>query len=223
MKNLLKVAAFMSVLLIFACQKTDTASPLTTDSAAQVAADELTVVVGTGGGGNAVDTARDDKRGGTKDDKHGGFGKDEKGKCGHPSGMKGDSIGFNQLPAAAQAYVNANKGTATVSSVVKITGDNGVVRYAVRLSDKTHFHFDAAGALIPADSRGHKFTVIAYDALPAAAKAFLATKTDVTKITHVIQIVLKDGTVVYGVRTADNKHFLFDAAGNLLPTNPRKK
>ena len=80
MKNLLKVTAFMSVLLVFACQKTDTATPLTTDSADQVAADELTVVVGTGGGGSAVDSARDDHRGGPKDDKHGGFGKDENGQ-----------------------------------------------------------------------------------------------------------------------------------------------
>ena len=205
MKNLLKVSVFLSLILAVACTKTDTVTPTTTDlTDTTIAVDEL-VAQGAGGGGDSI------PNGG----RH-GFGPRGRGHHEHPSGVKGDSITIAQLPAAAQAYLTTNNLKDSVKSVFKVTLSNTSVRYVVRLTNRKHLHFDANGALVNESTRGYAFISIALTNLPAAAQTYLAANTDVTKITHVIKITKADGTIQYGVRTSDNKHFLFNAAGVLL-------
>ena len=90
------------------------------------------------------------------------------------------------------------------------------MRYVVDLKNHKHLFFDASGNLVTQPTHDHAFVAIAYTDLPAAAKTYLTANTDITKITHVIKITLPNGTIAYGVRLSDNKHFLFDAVGVLL-------
>ena len=75
---------------------------------------------------------------------------------------------------------------------------------------------DAAGALLPTPNRDKAFVDATYDALPAAAKTYLAANTDITKITNIVKITLANGRLQDGVRTSTNTHFLFDADGKLI-------
>ena len=69
----------------------------------------------------------------------------------------------------------------------------------------------------------HTFTEITFAELPAAAQTYVLSKTTVANISVVIKITKPDGTVVYGVRLADNTHYRFDAVGAVLPESTRKK
>jgi hypothetical protein len=210
MKNLLKVSVFLGLMLAFACTRTNDVTPtdVTDVSADQVtlAADEI-VAQGAGGGGDTIPNR----------DKH-GFGPRGGGHNEHPCGSKGDSITVNQLPAAAKAYLTTNKLLDSVKNVFKLTLNDSAktVRYIVNLKNHKHLFFDASGNLVAQPTRGHAFVSITYNDLPAAAKTYLAANSDITKITHVIKITLPNGTIAYGVRFGDNKHFLFDAAGALI-------
>jgi hypothetical protein len=210
MKNLLKVSVFLSLMLAFACTRTNDVTPTdSTDVAADqitLAADEI-VAQGAGGGGDSIPN-----RG-----KH-NFGPRGGGKHGHPHGHSGDSITVNQLPTAAKDYLTTNKLLDSVKRVFKVTLNDSAktVRYIVHLKNHKHLFFDASGNLVTQTTHSHAFVSVAFTDLPAAAKTYLAANTDVTKITHIIKITKKDGTVQYGVRTSENKHFLFDAAGALI-------
>ena len=205
MKNFLKVSVFLSLVLAIACTKTDDTNPTTTATTdTQLAVDEL---VSQGSGAGGPDSIPNGGR-------H-GFGPRGRGHHEHP-GAKGDSITFAQLPAAAQAYLTTNNLKDSVKSVFKITLKDSTVRYVVRLTSRKHLHFDASGNLVNEPTRNFTFTAIALTDLPAAAQTYLAANTDVTKITHIMKITKSDGTIQYGVRTSDDKHFLFDSAGVLL-------
>ncbi|NJN33527.1 MAG: hypothetical protein HC817_04000, partial [Saprospiraceae bacterium] len=121
--------------------------------------------------------------------KHRGYGNDGHGKFNHPAHVKGDSIGFAQLPQAAQEYIIANKGgAANAVRIFRVTLRDSSVRYGVRFADKTHLHFDAAGAVLPVESRdGHKFNSVSFDSLPAKAKAFCLANTGTPlKVVHIV-------------------------------------
>jgi ribosomal protein L14 len=218
MKNLFGAIAFMCLMLVVACQKTDDL-PFADDT--ETAVEELlTVSIGTL-------TTRGDSTmhgGGGSHDHHGGFGNRGGGRHTHPAGMRGDSIGFVALPQAAQTYINTNKGgTTNVKMIVKVTLPDGTVRYGVRFNDKTHLHFDANGAVVATENRDSAFTEITFADLPAAAKTFLTANADVTKISHVIKVTKKDGSVFFGVRLSDGKHFHFDANGTVVEGKNRKR
>ena len=215
MKNLVRVFAFMSLLLVFACTKDNSVDATSAvDDVQSAAINEITALTTNGG-----DTATAMKGCGNR----GGFGNMGRGRHQHPEGIKGDSIGFNDLPQAAQTTLTDSGFVTKILRVLKITLPDGTFSYVVRFTDRKHLHFDAAGAIIVLPSRQHNFTAITIDDLPAAAKADVLTKTDVSKITHVIKITKPDGSIEYGVRTNDNKNFRYDAAGVLLPNPVRKK
>ncbi len=212
MMNFLKVSVFLSMVLAFACTQTNDVTPSAdvAITAAQLSIEEL-VLQGTGAGGS--DSTCKGPRGKFSQGSRG------KGKHDHASGAAGDSITVAQLPAAAQAYLTTNNLTATVVSVYKITRTDsaGVVKitYVVRFTNRTHIHFDVDGNIVNKPTRNFTLVSITLTELPAAAQAYLAANTDVTKITHIVKITKTDGTVEYGVRTSDNKHWHFDAAGAL--------
>lgn len=216
MKNLVKVFAFMSVLFIFACTKDNSVTATSTaDDIQSNAINEITALTTNGG-----DTSKGGDRGcGNK----GGFGNMGKGQHKHPEGIKGDSIAFKDLPAAAQKTLTDSGFVTKILRILKTTAADGTIRYVVRFTDRKHIHFDAAGAILTLSSRQHAFTAITIDDLPAAAKANLLASTDASKVTHVIKITKADGSIEYGVRTSDNKEFRYDANGVLLPNPERKK
>ncbi len=144
----------------------------------------------------------------------------KRGQGTHPGRVKGDSIGFTALPSAAQTYLLTNSDTSKIVRIVKITLPDGTFQYAVRLKDRTHLHFDAAGALITTTTDRHQFITILFADLPTAAKTYLNANTTVANIVAIIKVTKPDGTFIYGVRLADNTRFTFDAAGALIP-NPK--
>jgi hypothetical protein len=219
MKNVVKVFAFMSLVLAFSCTKDNsvTTDTTTVDDIKSNAINEITALTT-----NGADTTKggDGMHGcGNK----GGFGNMGKGHHEHPEGVKGDSIAFKDLPAAAQKTLTDSGFVTKILRILKTTEADGTIRYVVRFTDKKHIHFDAAGAIITLPSRQHSFTAITIDDLPAAAKAHLLANTDASKVTHVIKVTKPDGSIVYGVRTSDNKEFRYDANGVLLPNPERKK
>ena len=210
MKNFLGTLAFLSMLFLGACTQ-ETAEYIPVDDT-EMAANEL-LAMGSAGGGNGSDSTRGP--GGHGGDR-GGFGDKGKGHFDHPTKSKGDSIGFAQLPTAAQTYLTTNKLQDSVVRVIKLTMPDGTVRFGVSLKSHKHLFFDEAGALLPTPNRDKAFMDITYDALPTAIKTYLVANTDITKITNIVQITLSNGTIQYGVRTSTNAHFLFDATGNLI-------
>jgi hypothetical protein len=223
MKNVVKVFAFMGLFLAFSCVKDNsgTVEANAVIDTQSFAMNELTALTTNGGGaGGGSDTS---KGGGM----HGcgnrdGFGNMGRGHHEHPDGIKGDSIGFKDLPQAAQATLTASGDATKILRIVKITATDGTIRYVVRLTDRKHIHFDANGVVVVLPSREHAFTAITIDDLPAAAKAHVLADTNPSKITHIIKITKPDGSVEYGVRTSDNKDFHYDANGAVI-AGPKKK
>jgi Putative beta-lactamase-inhibitor-like, PepSY-like len=213
MKNLVKVFAFLTVLLVFACTKEDTISTTDAVDAQTYALNELTALTA-----NSHDTVTGKKGCGNR----GGFGNMGKGRHNHPDGIKGDSIGFGDLPQAAKDTLTASGDAAKILRIVKITAADGTITYVVRLTDRKHIHFNANGVTIQVASKHHAFTAITIDELPAAAKAHVLANTSLDKITHIIKITKQDGSIEYGVRTSDNKGFHYDANGAVI-AGPKKK
>lgn len=212
-KNLLRLATFIAVIFTVACTKEDISSDLFSDDTI-TAVNEL-VASGTGAGGPGSDSIHING---------GGHGRHWKGGHGdHPGRSKGDSIIFSGLPQAAQAYLLANTDTSKLKRIAKITLKDSTVRYAVRLSDGKHYHFDANGAIVVTPMDNHVFTEITFAELPAAAQTYVLSKTTAANVSMVIKITKPDGTVVYGVRLADNTHYRFDAAGAVLAASTHKK
>jgi hypothetical protein len=214
MKNLVKVFAFFCLVLAFSCVKEDSTI---SDSALETQAliiNELTALTA-----NGHDSIEGKKGCGNKD----GFGNMGKGHHRHPEGLKGDSIGFSDLPQAAQTTLTASGDAAKILRIVKITAADGTVRYVVRLTDRKHIHFDATGVVVVLPSKDHSFTAITIDDLPAAAKAHLLANVDTTKITHLVKITKADGTFEFSVRTSDKKHFHYDTNGAVIVKPEGKK
>lgn len=209
-KNFIRVAMFFAVILTVACTKDDMGTDLFSDDIT-ASVNEL-VASGTGAGGPGGDST---KPGGHRHWK-GGHGE-------HPGRSKGDSIGLSGLPQAAQAYLLANTDTSKLKRIAKITLADGTFRYVARLITGKHFHFDAAGAVVTTPMDNHVFTEILFTDLPAAAQTYILANTTLVNVSMVIKITKPDGTVVYGVRLADNKHYAFDAAGALLVGKGHKK
>ena len=213
-KNFLRLATFVALIFTVACTKEDISTDLFSDDTT-TAVNEL-VASGTGSGGPGTDSTH--TNGGGHGDRHwkGGHGD-------HPGHAKGDSIGFKSLPLAAQTYLLANTDTSKLKRIAKITLKDSTVRYAVRLSDGKHYHFDANGAIVVTPMDNHVFTEITFAELPAAAQTYVLSKTTAANVSMVIKITKPDGTVVYGVRLLDNTHYRFDAAGAVLAASTHKK
>jgi hypothetical protein len=214
MKNLVKVFAFLTVLLVFACTKEDTISTANEVDAQTYALNELTALTA-----NGHDTVTGKKGCGNRD----GFGNMGKGRHNHPDGIKGDSIGFGDLPQAAKDTLTASGAAATILRIVKITATDGTITYVVRFTDRKHIHFNASGVTIQVASKHHSFTAITIDELPAAAKAHVLANTTADKITHIIKITKQDGSIEYGVRISNNKGFYYDANGAVIAGPKRKR
>jgi Putative beta-lactamase-inhibitor-like, PepSY-like len=229
LKNFIGVFAFAAVLFTVACTK-ETLDNILND-ANIVAVDELVTFSdpsnGTksklmdepAGGPTSPDSVG---HGGGHGGGHGhGWGR---GRGSHPGRIAGDSIGFSGLPSAAQTYLLTNSDTSKIVRIVKITLPDGTFQYVVRLNNRTHLHFDAAGVVIVTTTDRHQFTNIAITDLPAAAQTYLNANTTAANIVGIIKVTKLDGTVIYGVRLADNKRFTFDAAGALIanPTGGRR-
>ena len=207
-KNLIGSLAFLAILFTVACTKDGIDPNDMTADATIVAVDELVVLGDPTGGPDSVHTPRDSSR-----CWRGGHGN-------HPGRVKGDSIGFSSLPTAAQTYLNTNTTVANIKRIVRITLPDSTVQYAVRFNDRTHLHFDAAGAVITTTQHAHNFVTILFTALPAVAQTYLNTNTTVANIVGIIQVTKPDGTITYGVRFADNTRLTFNAAGAVIP-NPQ--
>jgi Putative beta-lactamase-inhibitor-like, PepSY-like len=215
MKSLVKVLAFLTVLLVFACTKDNSVTATDTAVDAQTyAINELTALTA-----NSHDTVTGKKGCGNR----GGYGNMGRGHHAHPDSIKGDSIGFSNLPQAAQDSLTAAGAVATILRIVKVTATDGTITYVVRFTDRKHVHFDSNGVTIQVASKHHAFTAITIDELPAAAKAHILANTTIDKVTHIIKITKQDGTIEYGVRTSDNLHFHYDANGVVIAGPVKKK
>ncbi len=211
MKNFVKFSAIASILILFACNKQDEITVDTPDSNTLITSELLL------GPSTPMDSTR-------RDSGHtcgGGHGRGQGGHhVGHASGAQGDSITFAQLPQAAQTYITTNASTLTIGKIVKITLPDGTIRYGVRFTNGTHYHFDANGVLIV---NTHGFANVAFDSLPAAARTYLLANTDTALINHIIKIVQRDGTILYGVRLNNNTHYFFDVNGTIVPAPRRRR
>jgi hypothetical protein len=213
MKNLVKFSAVASILILFACNKQEDVMVDTPDSNTLITTELLL------GPPTPLDSTR-------RDSGHtcgGGHGRGQGGHhAGHASGAQADSISFAQLPQAAQTYITTNAGTLTIGKMVKITLPDGTIRYAVRFTNGTHYHFDANGVLVATPNHAHAFTNVPFDSLPAAARTYLLANTDTALINHIIKITGKNGALLYGVRLNNNTHYFFDSNGAIVP-EPRRR
>jgi hypothetical protein len=216
MKQLFQVLSMFILVLAVACTKTADVDPSTTDSLAVITTSDELLTLGQGATGIVAGPLGGD----TSRHRCDSLGRGPHGR--HPNGGRGDSIAFADLPAAAQAYVTANLNGATVTRVEKITLPDGTVRYGVRLSDHTHFHFDATGAVIVDEPRGNGFVEITLADLPTTIQTYLTTNGHTTDIAHIVKVTKTDGTVFYGVRLTNNTIITFDATGAVIP-NPTHK
>ena len=215
MKQLFQFFAMFILVLAVACTKTAGVDP-STELAVITTSDEL-LTLGQGTSGIVAGPFGGDTSRGRCDS----LGRGRHGR--HPDGGRGDSIGFAGLPASAQAYLTANVDVTKITRIEKITLPDGTVRYGVRLSDRTHYHFDAAGVLIPHEPRGNAFVEITLAELPAVIQTYLTTNGHTANISHIIKVTRTDGTVIYGIRLANNTIITFDAAGNVIPNPVRKR
>ena len=209
-KNLFGSLAFLALMLAVACTK-DTTD--TTSDATIVPVNELVTLSDPPTGPNTPDSVHTNS-----DSTRCWGGRHGRGHGNHPGRIKGDSIGFSTLPAAAQTHL-LTLDTSKILRIVKITLPNGTFQYVVRFKDRTHLHFDAAGVVIVTTMDTHRFVVIAFADLPAAARTYLNTNTTVANIVGIIKVTKPDGTIEYGVRLSNNTRYTFNAAGALIP-NP---
>ncbi len=215
MKQLFQVLSMFILVLAIGCTKTSSVDP-SADLEVITTSDEL-LALGQGTSGTVAgpmggDTSREN------------CNKMGRGRHGsHPNGGRGDSIGFGDLPATAQAYLNANVDITLIKRIEKITLKDGTIRYGVRLTDRTHYHFDAAGAVIVDEPRGNKFVEITLAELPDVIQDYLtANGHTAADISHVVKATKPDGRVIYGVRLANNTMITFDSTGAVIP-NPKRK
>ena len=214
MKQLFQFLSMFILVLAISCTKTSNVDPSADLEVITTSDALLTLGQGTGGtvaGPMGGDTSREN------------CNKMGRGRHGnHPNGGRGDSIGFGDLPATAQAYLNANVDITLIKRIEKITLADGTVRYGVRLTDRTHYHFDATGTLIVDEPRGNKFVEITLAELPQVIQDYLTTNGHIANIDHIIKVTKKDGTIIYGVRLTNNTMITFDATGAVIP-NPKRK
>ncbi|MFZ4542967.1 MAG: PepSY-like domain-containing protein [Saprospiraceae bacterium] len=145
-----------------------------------------------------------------------------KNKIGHPCGIKGDSIGFADLPGVIQTYLNTNLGGVdSIKAILKITMPDSSVQYSVRFLNGTHIHFDAAGNVLTGP-KDH-FTAVKFEDLPAAVQTYLNANFDVSTILQITKRKSRSGEIVYEVRFANNTRIALDENGNVLvkPTDTR--
>lgn len=214
MKQLFQVLSMFILVLAISCTKSSNVDP-SADLDVITTSDEL-LALGQGTSGTVAGPM-----GGDTSREH--CNKVGRGRHGnHPNGGRGDSIGFGDLPAEAQAYLTANADVTLITRIEKITLSDGTVRYGVRLSDRTHYHFDATGAVIVDEPRGNKFVEITLAELPAAIQTYLTTNGHSTDIDHIIKVTKTDGTIIYGVRLTNNTIITFDSTGAVIP-NPKRK
>jgi hypothetical protein len=213
MKNLVKLSTIAGFLFLFSCTAQD---DITTEEAVDpslLITTEFLLVPSTD------TTSSDSTRGCGK-----GHGRGKGGHgLGHASGAQADTITLAGLPQTAQTYIATNASTLTISIVLKITLADGTIRYAVRFTDGTHYHFDASGTVIVKPAHIHNFAGVTFDSLPAAARTYLLANTDTTLINHIVKIVQKDGTILYGVRLNNNTHYYFDANGTIVAAPRRRR
>ena len=208
MKQLFQLLTVFALVLTVSCTKTSGIDP---DNSLDVitTSDEL-LSLGQGTSGSVSGPMGGDPRSG------------KTRECRHPNGGRGEVITFGDLPANAQTYLNANTDVTLITRIVKITLKDGTVRYGVRLSDRTHYHFDATGALIVDEPRGNKFVEITLAELPQVIRDYLTANGHTTDIDHIVKVTKADGTVIYGVRLTTNTMITFDATGAVIP-NPKRK
>ena len=211
LKNFARLATFVAFLFAVSCTKEDITADLFGDENA-TAVNEL-VATGSGGpGGDSTHTHT-----GTRTHRWKG------GHRSHPGHSRGDSIAFAGLPEAAKTYLTGNLDTSKITRIAKVTLRDSSVRYGVRLSDGTHVHFDANGAVVATPTDRHVFTEITFAELPATAQTYVLSKTTADKIAIVTKVTKPDGTVFYGVRLTDNTHFAFDSTGAVVTKGSGRK
>jgi hypothetical protein len=211
MKNLVKLSAIAGFLFLFSCTAQD---EITTDATVD---ENLLITTEFLLGPSDSSHTDSTRRCGN------GHGRGRGGHhFGHASGAQADSIGLADLPQTAQNYIATNAATLTIRKILKITLSDGTIRYAVRFTDGTHYHFDASGTFIVKPSHIHHFSSVAFDSLPAAARTYLLANTDTTLINHIVKIVQRNGTILYGVRLNNNTRYFFDSNGAIVP-EPRRR
>ena len=214
MKQLFQVLSMFILVLAIGCTKSSEVDPASALEVITTSDELLTLGQGTSGtvaGPMGGDTSRENCN---------RMGRGRHGN--HPNGGRGDSIGFGDLPATAQAYLQANADVTKITRIERITLRDGTVRYGVRLSDRTHYHFDATGAVIVDEPRGIQFVEITLAELPAAIQTYLTTNGHTTDISHVVKATKPNGTIIYGVRLTNNTIITFDSTGAVIP-NPKRK
>ena len=211
LKNFVRLATFVAFIFVVSCTKED----LTTDLFSDENATAVNELVASGSGGPGGDSTHT----GTGNHSHGW----RSGHREHPGHSRGDNIAFSGLPEAAKTYLLANKDTAKITRIAKVTLRDSSVRYGVRLSDGTHVHFDANGAVVATPTDRHVFTEITFVELPATAQTYVLSKTTADKIAIVTKVTKPDGTVFYSVRLTDNTHFAFDSTGAVVTKGTGRK
>ncbi len=214
MKQLFQILSMFILVLAVSCTKTSSVDP---SSLEVITTSDALLTLGQGTSGTVAGPMGGDTSRGRCDS----LGRGRHGR--HPNGGRGDSIGFGNLPATAQAYLTANVDVTLIKRIEKITLSDGTIRYGVRLTDRTHYHFDATGALIVDEPRGNKFVEITLAELPAVIQTYLTNNGHTTGIDHIIKVTKKDGTIIYGVRLTNNTMITFDSTGAVIPNPTRKR
>ena len=214
MKQLFQFFSMVALVLAVSCTKTSSVDPSSLDV---ITTSDALLTLGQGTSGTMAGPMGGDPSRENCDK----MGRGSHGR--HPDGGRGEVIVFGDLPATTQAYLNANVDITKITRIEKITLRDGTVRYGVRLSDRTHYHFDAAGAVIVDEPRGNQFVEITLAELPTVIKTYLTTNGHTTDIDHIVKVTKPDGTVIYGIRLTNNTMITFDATGAVIPNPMRRR
>lgn len=217
MKQFIQVLSMFILVLAVACTKTSDSAVDPAASLSVITTSDELLTLGQGASGTVAGPQGGDTSRGRCDS----LGRGRHGR--HPNGGRGDSIGFAELPAAAQAYLQANADVTKITRIEKITLPDGTFRYGVRFSDRTHIHFDAAGAVIVDEPRGNRFVEITLAELPTVIQTYLTTNGHTTDISHIVKVTKPDGTIIYGVRLTNNTMITFDSTGAVIPNPTRRR
>ncbi|MFM2269547.1 MAG: hypothetical protein RL757_2988 [Bacteroidota bacterium] len=224
MKNFLKIAAFASLFAVVSCAKdANTTDDVAGEAAAfnqstdfQLGSNELLAASNSLEADNTLATTifANERRGGGGRG-FGGFGRGNRGN--HPNGSRADSVGYNDLPAAVQAYLQANVRVDSIRRIVKITLRDSSVIYGIRLPNRVHVFLKADGTVVTMPTRNIQFAATTFDSLPAAAQTYLTNRgVTATTAVSVLKLTLNNGAIQYAVRVSNGDHYLFNAAGGII-------
>lgn len=139
-------------------------------------------------------------------------------------GREADSIGIEELPAAAISFVNDSFPDEVITKAVRVTKEDDTIRYIVRISSGEILTFDEAGEfLFERRRKGNKRrkgrrhgTEIETTELPTAAQTYLTTNYPSDPIVKALSFNRGEGEQYYVVKLESGERVAFDSEGNMI-------